>query len=282
MLYQPLITKSQPYIAELWSAAPFQKHWHDDVEIIYLLEGQIEIDVDSTAYRLSPGDVVLIMPGCPHEILVCGTHATGILVEFGYSLLGSAYRTFQDSTLAQPCFRRDDIPKALERALSEITQTLRDQRILDEVRHWTIQSMILQIAIFLAGIRETQSAPQRGQLCAFYPLLNFVQKHYSEQISVKQAALISGYNENYFCRKFKKTIGTAFHRYLNYYRICMSRYYLDESAIAIKEIAIIVGFSSSKEYCYAFKRVLGISPSEYQRMSAAERHRLTPKYVLND
>jgi hypothetical protein len=47
---------------------PVQPHWHYYMEIIYMLEGNANITVDASSYRLFPGDMILFHPQMVHSI----------------------------------------------------------------------------------------------------------------------------------------------------------------------------------------------------------------------
>ena len=64
------------YSCELWIDPPDQI-WHDfehDVdELVMLLEGDCQIDMDGRTIRMQPGDELLIRAGLRHTVRNCGT-----------------------------------------------------------------------------------------------------------------------------------------------------------------------------------------------------------------
>ena len=47
----------------------FPAHWHEYVEILYLIRGQFSAIVQATEYRLNEGDLIIINSGDLHDAL---------------------------------------------------------------------------------------------------------------------------------------------------------------------------------------------------------------------
>lgn len=94
--------------------------------------------------------------------------------------------------------------------------------------------------------------------------LKYIDEHYFEDISSKEASYTLSYNQCYFCRTFKKNFGRSFSSYLNFYRISKARAFLENSEKSITEIALECGFNTPSYFSKRFKSELGILPSEYR------------------
>ncbi len=94
----------------------------------------------------------------------------------------------------------------------------------------------------------------------------YVEKHYMEDISVQDIASALHYSEAYFCKLFKQYFDQNFVSYLSEYRIRKAKVELRKADANIKEIGKAVGYQDSNYFAKVFKRITGLSPSEY-RMS---------------
>lgn len=98
-------------------------------------------------------------------------------------------------------------------------------------------------------------------------ILQFIHKHYLEDISMQDAAYAMNYSNAYFCKLFKQGFDKSFITYLTEYRIEKAKQLLLDITINVKEISDKVGYKDSNYFAKVFKRVVGVTPSEY-RMTA--------------
>lgn len=97
-------------------------------------------------------------------------------------------------------------------------------------------------------------------------ILEFVQSHYQEDISLQDVARIMNYSDAYFCKLFKQCFDKNFTAYLSEFRVERAKRLLDNMAVNVKEISELVGYKDSNYFAKVFKRVAGLTPSEYRTM----------------
>ena len=95
-------------------------------------------------------------------------------------------------------------------------------------------------------------------------VIDYVRKHYSEEISNVTVAEELDINPAYFCRLFKKETGYTFGQYLTNYRIHVAEGLLANFDLRISEVAEQVGIPDSNYFSQVFKRAVGMTPKEYQ------------------
>jgi AraC-like DNA-binding protein len=96
-------------------------------------------------------------------------------------------------------------------------------------------------------------------------IIQFINLHYSEDLYLERMAEVLGTSPKYFSNYFKKAFGINFVECLNKTRISHAKEYLKNSDIAITEIGQKVGYASSSTFTSTFKKVSGISPTEYRK-----------------
>lgn len=104
----------------------------------------------------------------------------------------------------------------------------------------------------------------------FVPIIRMAKKYIDDNYMYKELTLsriAEEYNVStgHISRLFKKELGISFSDYLEKKRINKAVILLEEDNHKIYEIAEIVGYSSQHYFCSAFKKAMGISPSEYKR-----------------
>jgi len=92
------------------------------------------------------------------------------------------------------------------------------------------------------------------------------QYYYEEELSLKVMADLFNYNHEYLGKKFKKDTGMSFHSYLDHIRIQHAKEKLKEGKKKVYEIAEQVGYRSNDYFYIKFKKYVGCSPKEYQKL----------------
>lgn len=92
----------------------------------------------------------------------------------------------------------------------------------------------------------------------------YINEHYKEDISLQDVASVLGYSDVYFCKIFKQNFGRNFITYLNNYRIDKAKELLENAAINIKDISTEAGYRDANYFTRVFKRIVGMTPSEYR------------------
>ena len=92
----------------------------------------------------------------------------------------------------------------------------------------------------------------------------YVRNNYGKDISNITAAEHLDINSAYFCRLFKKETGYTFGQYLTHYRVNVAAGLLANFDIRVAEVAEQVGYTDSNYFSQIFKKIMGITPKEYQ------------------
>lgn len=71
-------------------------------------------------------------------------------------------------------------------------------------------------------------------------------------------------SSSYVCTTFKNETGQTLNQYLTEYRIKMSKQFLGDPRYKVTDISSKVGYSDSNYYSKTFRKIVGLSPSEYR------------------
>ncbi len=96
-------------------------------------------------------------------------------------------------------------------------------------------------------------------------LLEFIKDHYAEQITLTDVAKHFHFNPSYLSSYFSTHNGEGFIEYLNRIRIEEASKLLVEGTSTISEISGMVGYSDHSYFCKVFKKITGLSPSQFRR-----------------
>lgn len=95
---------------------------------------------------------------------------------------------------------------------------------------------------------------------------DYLESRYMDDISLSDIAGELNYSDAYFSKVFKKCFNKGFIVYLTELRIEKSKILLEDFFVNIKDISAKVGFRDSNYYTKVFKRMEGLTPSEYRIM----------------
>jgi len=102
-----------------------------------------------------------------------------------------------------------------------------------------------------------------------------------KKITLEEAAEIMYMNPSYFSSYFKKETGMNFSDYLNTVRISYAKQFLSLPDYKVYEICEKVGFSDLSYFCRVFRKMEGISPSEYRTGQLLEPENKNSRKTVN-
>ncbi|MBQ8305319.1 MAG: response regulator [Blautia sp.] len=94
---------------------------------------------------------------------------------------------------------------------------------------------------------------------------DYIQEHYTEQISIADIASYCSYNPSYLSTIFKQHEGIPPLDYLTNVRIRQARLLLACHDFSIGDVATMVGFQSISYFNRTFKKIVGQTPGDYRR-----------------
>lgn len=248
-------------------------HWHDDIELIAILDGEMDYNVNGEITTLRKGEGIFINAGQMHfGFSLSKTECDFICILLHPMLLCAVPAFEQDFVL--PVIRNNDVPFIF----------------LDPNIHW--QNAVLEQIYYMEQSKGQKAAPLKVQssLSAIWSLLyenippenhivntrsndltatrnmvGFIQKNYTRKISLKEIALSGAVGQSKCCKLFTKYFGQTPNTYLNQYRLNKSLEHLRNSDMSITEIALSVGFGGASYYTEIFRKCFGKSPTEYRK-----------------
>lgn len=160
----------------------------------------------------------------------------------------------------------------LEQLCIAIARALRDGTVEDGLYTETLAQTI---AVHLARHHCTRSQHQDPAATKAIPswrirrLIDFIEENLDRDLSLEAMAAEVAVSPLYLPRSFKAALGQSPHQYVIRRRIERAKELLSSGDIPIVDVALAVGFSSQSHLSSWFLRIVGVSPAEYRRQSAA-------------
>jgi len=95
----------------------------------------------------------------------------------------------------------------------------------------------------------------------------FVDEHYSEEISLEKAASQAAMEKTYFSFFFRKKVGVTFSSWLQYLRVAKAMSMMEQMDYSITEVAFAVGFQELSTFQKAFKKWTHLTPREFKKLA---------------
>lgn len=248
-----------------------ETHLHKDYEFIMPTSGKIRCVTTDSEFILNPGDVIFLNSYIPHS-----TYSETIDMHYVLFQFNSPFITEPSFHYVTRFLRTADTPTQVFKNGTPQAEELKNSisAIADEYHNkppfWKdfVHSHILMIMAILRrnGVISEYKFPKSLGFERITPALEYINENYAEQISTAELSKISNFSEAYFCRIFKKILGTTAMEYLNFVRVCKAEHLLKKGA-SVSDTAYQTGFASLSYFNRTFKKYKYYTPSEYKRIS---------------
>lgn len=249
-------------------------HWHAQVEVNYVVRGTAHYKMNGHEVTFNQGDLAMFWGGQPHQLddgsddlIYTGAHLP--LVHFFRLRLPSAVQSrlmkgatlvSSDSDAADPVnfarwndYVRSGDPMKITLAVDELL--LRIERI--------------RFSPYLL-LPETQPVADPGGLDhhaspIVVRICEYIAENFREDIDSIDIAVAADVHPKYAMNVFKKSTGMTLNDYVNLMRLSYAQAMLMGDEGNVLQIAMDSGFGSLSAFNKSFRKVAGMSPSDYRR-----------------
>ena len=253
-------------------------HWHEELEFIVGTDGSETVTVGKETFQLAEGEGLFINHGELHALKSCsGQEMCRIrsvvfhprLVGGLDSILWSRYvkPLLDNSALHYYLFTSADAEQAV--LISGFLGAW--QAAADDAPGYEFQvrEVLSKLVFYLdaaapAAVRRPSGREQRNA-ARIKEMLQFIQCHYAESLSVSLIAESCRISESECLRCFRSTIGTTPNRYLLQYRIQKAAELLLSSGQSAGDIGALCGFPDNSYFTKMFREEKGCTPGEFRK-----------------
>ncbi len=240
------------------------EHWHPGcIEIHYCIRNTLTFGFNRRAYRLTPGELFVNLPGERHTV---SEHPKGLILYWMILRVDKNRQPF----LQQPPDEADALRQALLqiphrhfRGTDSVKRLFRSLHMLyDEpathLRTLRLRTTTLALLLeVLAAAKSHTVPPGESRLEA---ILRDMQHSPGKTVPLDDLARRAGMAPSHFTARFRNLTGLPPYQFQLDCRIRAARHLLRETGIPITEIALRLGFCSSQHFANLFKRHTGITP----------------------
>ncbi len=257
-------------------AENYDIHWHTAAEIVMPLENDYTVIVGGQRHELKERDICFIPPGELHTLI---SRPTGkrIILMFDYSII-SSIRDYSaiSAVLSQSLVITPDNYGEIQDTLVGLIHKIRAEyeNHTEPLRHAMIDSYLLQFFVQIGRAHihtetmfpDVRSSKQMEYFDKMNSIVSYVNKNYTEDLSLDSVAAIAGFSKFHFSRLFKQFTDTSFYAYLNQRRVKAAESLLLNPHLSITDVALQSGFPSISTFNRVFRQIKECTPSEYKAL----------------
>ena len=251
-------------------------HWHDDIELIAVLSGEMEYSVNGEILALKKGQGLLVNAGQMHFGFSRKKTECDFICILLHPMLLSPLPSFEQDFIL-PVIRNQNFPYLF----------------LHEETSW--ERAIYEKALYLYNIRKEKTAPlkilagfaeiwellyenisvdkdrnknnihENQDLNIVKKMAEFINNNYMEKLSLADIAAAGAVGQSKCCKLFARFFFQTPTMYLTQHRLTKSMELLLNTDLPVIEIALSVGFGSASYYTETFRKWIGKTPSEFRK-----------------
>jgi AraC-like DNA-binding protein len=257
---------------------------HPFHEILYIEQGESELQWMGRQYQLSSPVLIAIPANTPHWLTPSPQGVTGWFIE-----VDMQQEAFLDIELAQQWNQQQvqsgetswsDLMSAqiacVSTVIDKYSQHILEPAATKKLLELDIRKILLLIQIAVQD-SEASAPPNNDEHLLtidrhIFTVLRHMERSYTQPITLEDLSLMCNFTPSYIIRLFKETIGSTPIQYLQKLRLNAAVCYLEATSLPVQEIAHIAGFSDLHYFSRIFKQKMGESPSTWRKRWLNSQH----------
>lgn len=233
-----------------------------DYQLLYIAAGKAHFHFDGKEQIVTAGHMVLYRPKESQKYEYYGEDQTEVYwVHFTGGNVKNILRSYglTDDKRVFYCGSGLDYQNLFRTMINELQMCKENY---EEVLETYLRLIFIMLKRYFANATKADNARVVEEIDKATMYFN---EHYSEDISIDEYAQNNHVSVSWFIRNFKQCTGSTPMQYILSKRIYNAEILLHDSTYNVTEIAEIVGYDNPLYFSRIFKKVKGISPSEYRK-----------------
>ena len=266
----------QKYVTRLAADYPVvTTHWHEEAELTLITKGDCLYQVNLIEHEVKEGDILFIPPLFLHSIsrgtseeIISETYVFHLNFLGGNSTDICTTRYFapmMNQEFAMPCLITPEHPAyaSLRKIFGQINSLYDEALVGYEL---AMKSLFLQAVFLLLQYSEKTESPDVGTTSdKLKNVLDYIELHYAESISISELAKLCYFSDYHFMRFFKKHMNMTCVEYINNLRLEKSVELFEQGNTSILDVSLSVGFHNLSYFHRSFKKKYHMTPLSFIR-----------------
>ena len=249
----------------------FELHYHSVYELYYFVDGDADYQVEGRQYHLKPNSLILLAPYVLHGVRINSRQTyKRYSIHFDMDRISLELRPI----LLAPFPGKESISKEevyytdlQDFNLPPFLQALVRSQTSGSSLFAKLEQVYLEAILSELTFMRTQKHPVENTYTLSKPIpevIDYINKHFSEKITLDTLSKHFFLNKDYLNRLFKKNIGITVALYITHKRIGYAQHLL-ETGMSASVVARTVGFDDYSSFYRAYKKITGSSPRNRQK-----------------
>lgn len=249
------------------------KHWHQSLEILYCLEGELNVWLNTEFYHLQKNDLLVINSNVVHSTQ-SPTKNQVIVLQIPLRFMQEITQEEYLATFKIVCNTCQKATADQQKKYGAIRHILNEMLTFDarvdavykiKVIGLLYELNYLLIHFFRVERESNEAITTQKYLDRLSEITLFMKENYREELSLKRVAATFNFSPPYFSRFFKKYMGITYLDYLTSLRMDEAYNLLMKTDKSIIEISYACGFPNIKSFANTFKKMYHVPPYRYRK-----------------
>lgn len=233
-----------------------------DFQLLYIASGKAHFHFGNEECIVTAGHMVLYRPKEPQKYEYYGNDQTQVYwVHFTGGNVTNILRSYgiTDDKKVFYCGSGLDYQNLFRTMINELQMCKENYA---EMLEMYLRQIFIMLQRYFIGTIKTDKARIVEEIDKAAAYFN---EHYSEDINIDEYAETNHFSVSWFIRNFKQCTGSTPMQYILSKRIYNAEILLQDLSYNVTEISRIVGYDNPLYFSRIFKKVKGLSPSEYRK-----------------
>lgn len=258
MNHQLINSRRAHYSGIVYSGESFGTHFHNSYELIYVMDGDIDVTIGEKVVKMNTGELILISSCAVHSIKSEVSSKIFIAI-IAIDYISDFYNAHKNEIAIRFCMDDGSI-----RFISE-------KMIMNKCSDSYVLKACLYLILSFAARGEVLVSAKSVDHSFVYTVNSYISEHFTERVTRADLARLVGCEEHYFSSLFHRHFGMNLRKYLNMYRVSHACGLLQSTEENISCIAFDSGFSSIREFNTVFAELMGMTPKEFRMKKGKHR-----------
>ncbi len=268
-LYEKKVVKDDDFPAQVQTHVfqtegwRFTRHWHEHIEIRYVLDGSGSFHVGQKRYEAEKGTLIIANSNELHW----GSCKKAPFVEYVLIFCMDAFSKELDAQNLVFCNAIHDDPQ-IHNYMQSIWQELQQEQPGSKT---ACKAILTQMIVYLRRnyveqtLTNEESSHKKQELERMTKIVEYIEQHYTEPITNQELADLLFLSKGRFEHLFRENMGVPPLQYINELRVKKAMNLIKGSDSSLSEIAAAVGFGDYNYFGRLFRRYYGRTPKEAQQ-----------------
>lgn len=253
----------------------FQSHWHEHIEILYLVHGNASITCGTKTGGAVCGDIIFVNSSEPHSLISNDDYLCYYCIIFNLPLLMGDTKDTCNTKYLEPILRsrivfsnvihKDaDCNICIDNMIAEFNE--KGFAYEPEMKSITLHLLALLLRRHIDHtLSHREYAKKIQTLHRFEKLFRYIELNYPQPLTTRDCAAFFNISLAHFCHLFKEVTGEGLTDYLNRFRIGKAGILLKDTDMSITQIALAVGFNDAGYFSRMFRKITLTTPTAMRR-----------------